>query len=77
VQVHFTDGTSTESVACEYPLGHRFRREEAIPKVLEKYAANLATQYSRKQLEQIEAVSYKYETLADMNVNEFMELFVK
>ncbi|MGP4066440.1 bifunctional 2-methylcitrate dehydratase/aconitate hydratase [Oceanobacillus sp. M65] len=77
VQIHFTDGTSTESVACEYPLGHRFRREEAIPKVLEKYAANLATQYSRKQLEQIEAVSYKYETLADMNVNEFMELFVK
>ncbi|CDO04366.1 2-methylcitrate dehydratase [Oceanobacillus picturae] len=77
VQVHFKDGTSTESVACEYPLGHRFRREEAIPKVLEKYAANLATQYSRKQLEQIEAVSYKYETLADMNVNEFMELFVK
>ncbi|MFD1171037.1 bifunctional 2-methylcitrate dehydratase/aconitate hydratase [Oceanobacillus picturae] len=77
VQVHFTDGTSTESVACEYPLGHRFRREEAIPKVLEKYAANLATQYSRKQLEQIEAVSYKYETLAEMNVNEFMELFVK
>ncbi|AVQ98200.1 2-methylcitrate dehydratase [Oceanobacillus iheyensis] len=77
VQVHFIDGTSTESVACEYPLGHRFRREEAIPKVLEKYAANLATQYSRKQLEQIETVSYKYETLAEMNVNEFMELFVK
>ncbi|MCG3419853.1 bifunctional 2-methylcitrate dehydratase/aconitate hydratase [Oceanobacillus jordanicus] len=77
VQVHFIDGTSTESVACEYPLGHRFRREEAIPKVLEKYAANLATQYPRKQLEQIEAVSYKYETLANMNVNEFMELFFK
>ncbi|WP_042225111.1 2-methylcitrate dehydratase [Oceanobacillus manasiensis] len=77
VQVHFTDGTSTESVACEYPLGHRFRRDEAIPKVLEKYAANLATQYSRKQLAQIEAVSYNYETLSDMNVNEFMELFVK
>lgn len=77
VQVHFKDGTSTEQVACEYPLGHRFRRDEAIPKVLEKYAANLATQYSRIQLEQIEAVSYKYETLAEMNVNEFMELFVK
>ncbi|WP_404458038.1 2-methylcitrate dehydratase [Oceanobacillus kapialis] len=77
VQVHFTDGTSTESIACEYPLGHRFRRDEAIPKVLEKYAANLATQYSRKQLERIEAVSYEYDTLTAMNVNEFMELFVK
>ena len=35
VQVHFKDGTVTENVECEYPLGHRFRRDEAIPKVVQ------------------------------------------
>ncbi|GGJ65129.1 2-methylcitrate dehydratase [Virgibacillus salexigens] len=77
VQVHFKDGTSTEKVDCEYPLGHRFRRDEAVPKILEKYAANLATHYSRKQLQQIEEVSYDYDKLTAMNVNEFMDLLVK
>ncbi|PMY01212.1 2-methylcitrate dehydratase, partial [Pseudomonas sp. MPR-R5A] len=35
VQVHYIDGTSSEFVECEYPLGHRFRRDEAIPKIIE------------------------------------------
>lgn len=77
VQVHFKDGTSTANIERQYPLGHRFRREEAVPKIVEKYAANLGTHYAKKQLEQIEAVSYDYDRLAAMNVNEFIELFVK
>lgn len=77
VQIHFKDGTSTDNIKREYPLGHRFRREEAIPKILEKYAANLETQYASKQLQEIEAVSYDYAKLTAMNVDDFMELFVK
>ncbi|TFJ93184.1 bifunctional 2-methylcitrate dehydratase/aconitate hydratase [Lentibacillus salicampi] len=76
VQVHFTDGTSTENVAVEYPLGHRFRREEAMPQIREKYKYNLSTQYTKKQLEKIEAFSYDYGKLSTMNVNEFVALFV-
>ncbi len=76
VQVHFTDGTVTENVEREYPLGHRFRRDEAIPKIIEKYAANLATHYTEKQRKKIEEVSYDYNKLAKMNVNEFVELFI-
>ncbi|AUJ25355.1 bifunctional 2-methylcitrate dehydratase/aconitate hydratase [Virgibacillus dokdonensis] len=77
VQVHFKDGTQTAAIEREYPLGHRFRREEAIPKILDKYAANLATQFASKQLQEIEAISYDYGKLAEMDVNEFMELFAK
>ncbi|WP_373893528.1 bifunctional 2-methylcitrate dehydratase/aconitate hydratase [Virgibacillus sp. CBA3643] len=76
VQVHFKDGTVTEDVACEYPLGHRFRRSEAIPKILEKYAANLSTHYPEKKREKIEEISYDYNKLTQMNVNEFVELFL-
>src|SRR5699024_574239 len=31
IQIHFKNGTSTDFVECEYPLGHRFRRREAFP----------------------------------------------
>ncbi|HIX53681.1 MAG TPA: 2-methylcitrate dehydratase, partial [Candidatus Sphingobacterium stercoripullorum] len=62
-------------VVIEYPLGHRFRREEAIPKIIEKFSANLAEHYSEKQRNEIEAACH-LENLAQMSVHTFMELFV-
>ena len=76
VQVHFTDGTSTEDIEVEYPLGHRFRRDEAIPKVREKYEANVGTHYAEKQRDKLVEVGNDYERLIEMNVNDFVELFV-
>jgi 2-methylcitrate dehydratase len=43
VQVFFSDGTSTERVEVEYPLGHRRRREESRPALIDKFASNAAT----------------------------------
>lgn len=76
VQVHFKDGTSTEKIECEYPLGHRFRREEAIPKVMEKFSSNLKTHYPPKYQEKIEAACFDQETLEEMHVNQFVNLFL-
>ncbi len=76
VQVHFEDGTATENIICEYPLGHRFRREEAIPQIRQKYTNNLATKFAKKQLQVIQEISFDYERLISMNVNEFVALFV-
>ncbi|WP_428912227.1 2-methylcitrate dehydratase [Niallia sp. Krafla_26] len=75
VQVHFKDGSQTEVVECEYPLGHRFRREEAIPKVIKKFSANLETHFSQKQIKNIEEVCLNKDRLPNMPVNEFMDLF--
>lgn len=76
VQVHFKDGTSTEKVECEYPLGHRFRREEAFPKIIAKFSSNLSTHYTEKQRKKIEEVCLYDDKIRSMHVNEFMELFV-
>ncbi|MGJ9457858.1 bifunctional 2-methylcitrate dehydratase/aconitate hydratase [Oceanobacillus sp. CF4.6] len=76
VQVYFKDGTATEAIEVEYPLGHRFRRDEAIPKVREKYAENIATHYSEKQRNKLVEVGNNYKRLIEMNVNDFVELFV-
>lgn len=75
IQVIFKDGSSTDVVAYEYPLGHRFRREEAIPKIVAKYQENLATHYASRQKEAIEAVTLNEDKLAYMRVDDFMELF--
>lgn len=74
LQITFKDGTKTEVVEYEYPLGHRFRREEAYPKIIEKFQANLATHYPTKQKEAIEAISLDEDKLSNMRVHEFMEL---
>nr|WP_231514846.1 bifunctional 2-methylcitrate dehydratase/aconitate hydratase [Oceanobacillus salinisoli] len=76
VQVHFQDGTSTENVEYQYPLGHRFRRKEAFPKIEQKLSANLATQYTVKQRRKVEEVGFDYAKLTGMSINDFMELFI-
>jgi 2-methylcitrate dehydratase len=76
IQIHFKDGSSTEKIECEYPLGHRFRRDEAIPKVMDKFSANIRTHYAKKQIEQMEKVCYSKDTTEKMKVNEFVDLFV-
>ena len=76
VQVFFKDGTATEKVERQYPLGHRFRREEAIPKLEEKFLANLETRFPEKQVKEIYEVSTNLETLKTLPVHNFMEMMV-
>ncbi|WLD94475.1 bifunctional 2-methylcitrate dehydratase/aconitate hydratase [Alkalihalobacillus sp. AL-G] len=75
VQVHFTDGTSTERVVQEYPLGHRFRRDEGIPKLMKKFRDNVYVHFSGKQANQIFAEFEDIEELKKRPVHEFMETF--
>src|SRR5690606_41849450 len=39
VQVFFRDGSSTDRVSIDYPIGHRKRRDEGIPVLLAKFEA--------------------------------------
>ncbi|PCN43167.1 2-methylcitrate dehydratase [Brevibacillus laterosporus] len=76
VQVHYKDGSSSEQIECEYPLGHRFRRGEAIPKVIEKFVENVRTHYSQKQVRKIKEACMDSERVNSMAVTEFIELFL-
>ncbi|WP_188455819.1 bifunctional 2-methylcitrate dehydratase/aconitate hydratase [Virgibacillus oceani] len=72
VQVHFNDGTATEKVVQEYPLGHRFRRDEGIPKLLKKFSSNLQTRFPSKQAAAIYASLEDLQQLRKMPVHEFI-----
>ena len=75
VQVYFLDGSCTEQIAVEYPIGHRRRRDEGIPLLEEKFRANLATRFAPQRCAQIFALCKDQAALEDTPVNRFMDLF--
>ncbi|SFP04358.1 bifunctional 2-methylcitrate dehydratase/aconitate hydratase [Enterovibrio norvegicus] len=75
VQVFFTDGSSTERVEVEYPIGHRRRREEGIPVLEAKFKRNLQTRFPSAQTEKIYALCCDQDTLMTTPVTTFMEMF--
>jgi 2-methylcitrate dehydratase len=76
LQVFFTDGTSTDSVEVEYPIGHRRRRDEGIPVLEAKFRRNLATRFPPELCEEIFDLCKDPPRLGAMPVNEFMDLMV-
>ncbi len=76
VQVFFKDGSFVGPVTVEYPLGHRRRREEGIPLLVEKFRANLSTQLPMQQVESILQICNSQEKLEEIQVSEFMNLFI-
>ncbi|MFM8235588.1 MAG: bifunctional 2-methylcitrate dehydratase/aconitate hydratase [Actinomycetota bacterium] len=77
VTVYLKDGSKVDEIAIEYPVGHKRRREEGIPLLIEKYRTNLARIFDKAQQEKIAGLTLDYEKLADTPVNELMEYFVK
>ncbi|OIN06620.1 bifunctional 2-methylcitrate dehydratase/aconitate hydratase [Oceanisphaera psychrotolerans] len=76
IQIFFKDGTSTEKVKVEYPIGHRRRRAEAIPVLERKFMRNLQTRFPPARCRHILALCLDRQRLEVTPVNEFMALFV-
>ena len=76
LQVFFNDGSSTDKVTIEYPIGHKRRRKEGIPVLEDKFRSNLATRFPPTQCEKIYRLCLDQEKLEATAVNEFMDLFV-
>lgn len=74
--VTLSDGTVLAEEIVEYPIGHKRRRAEGMPVLIEKYKTNLARIFSFKQQKQILDASLDRETLSRMPVNEFVDLMV-
>ncbi|THE12653.1 bifunctional 2-methylcitrate dehydratase/aconitate hydratase [Bacillus timonensis] len=76
VQIFFKDGTETANVVREYPLGHRFRRDEGIPLLKRKFIDNLETRFPQKKVNEIYELCSDLEKLSNTNVNDFMSKLV-
>ncbi len=76
IRLVFKDGSSSDLITVEYPIGHKRRREEGIPVLLAKFKNNLATRFSATQSEKIVNAMMDTNTLAKMSVSAFMELWI-
>jgi len=74
--VTLNDGTVLPEVVCEYPIGHRRRRQEGIPVLEAKFRTNLLRRFPAKQTAAILALCKDQQRLEDTPVNEFVDLFV-
>jgi 2-methylcitrate dehydratase len=74
VQVRFTDGTSTPKIEVEYPLGHARRRAEAIPLLLDKFAANTAAVFPKEKRDEILRACSTRRAIESLSVDDLMRL---
>jgi 2-methylcitrate dehydratase len=74
--VEFKDGSKLDEVVCEYPIGHKRRREEGMPVLVEKFRTNLARRFPAKQARAILDLSLDQRKLEKTPVNEFVDLMV-
>ena len=76
IQVFFKDGSSTNNIAVEYPIGHKRRRKEGIPLLEEKFRNSLASRLPEQRCNQINEICKSQRVLEGTPVHEFVTLFV-
>ncbi|WP_321925637.1 bifunctional 2-methylcitrate dehydratase/aconitate hydratase [Paraburkholderia guartelaensis] len=74
--IELIDGTTLDEVVVEYPIGHKRRREEGIPLLIEKFRINLARRFPAKQQQAILDVSLDEARLCALPVNEYVDMYV-
>ena len=75
VQIFFRDGSSTEKIEVEYPVGHRRRRVEGIPLLVEKFQADAQTCFPSSRVTKILAQFEDAKRLDEMAANQFVDIF--
>jgi 2-methylcitrate dehydratase len=71
VQVFFTDGTASPRVQVDFPIGHRKRRAEGMPVLVQKFEASVAAHFGVKQSDAIKKLFADRTALAAMQVRDF------
>ena len=75
LRIELEDGTVLEETV-EYPIGHRRRREEGLPLLIEKFKTNLKRRFDDDHQQKILKASLDRETLESMPVHEYVDLYV-
>ena len=75
LRVFFKDGSSTDKVSIDFPIGHRKRRAEGIPLLLKKFEAAMQGHLPAHQVKAILAATQDPAKLDAMPVQEFLGLF--
>ena len=75
VQIQFNDGSETDWVVVNYPIGHPRRREEGLPFISLKFLNNLCAYYGEEKGRQIAKYFQTTDNWPQMNMDAFFALF--
>jgi 2-methylcitrate dehydratase len=75
VQVFFSDGTKTDKVSIDFPIGHRRRRAEGIPVLLRKFEAAMRGHFAEAQATRILEACADPKRLESMRLDAFLEMY--
>lgn len=76
VQIVFRDGTKSERVTVEYPIGHYRRRTECVPLLFGKAEACLHTRFEDEQADDIIDLFDRTDELLGMPVDRFVDHWI-
>ena len=76
IKIWFRDGSCTDRIEVEYPVGHRRRRKEGIPLLEQKFQSNLATAFPAHRCEEIFNLCKDQTALEQTPVHDFMTMLV-
>lgn len=74
ITIKFNDGSKLDEIVCEYPVGHKRRRGEGIPLLMEKFKTNLARIYAPEKQKHILDIINNKGDFTQMPVNQFIDL---
>ncbi|MBV9464104.1 MAG: bifunctional 2-methylcitrate dehydratase/aconitate hydratase [Verrucomicrobiae bacterium] len=75
VAIEMRNGTVLGPAEVEYPIGHRSRRAEALPLLIEKFRRNLNGRLSAERIDDLVALWAEPDRFDGMAVPEFLDLF--
>ena len=77
IMIEFNDDSRLNEVVVEYPIGHRRRRDEGMPLLIEKFKRNLARRFTPQRQAEILSASLDRGKLAEMPVHQYVDLYVE
>ena len=76
IQIFYKDGSKSDKVTVEYPLGHRRRRSEAIPCIRNKFAKNILHHYDVSKQKRLNAL-FEDDHFLERDFHWFMSHWIK
>lgn len=75
--VKLKDGTTLQETVVEAPLGHKQRREEAKPEILDKYERHLKPHFAGERVAELMRLGKDRGKFEGMGVDEYLDLYAK
>src|SRR5699024_3818080 len=76
IQLVFKNGETSEEMEVEYPVGHKFRRDEVKPIIDQKFKDNLMSHFNESKTDELLNLFKDQDDLKSLSINEFWEHWI-